>query len=142
MIRLIYCSYATIALNEDQLVALLESARDKNKRLEITGVLFYVDEAFIQILEGAQKEVEDLYNKIKVDERHEDVRIIDKKKITSRIFNDWSMGFCTLENYKTKDLKGFNKFLYKKTDAESFQDLSNSINNLLKTYQEYCVQKL
>ncbi|HEY5718903.1 MAG TPA: BLUF domain-containing protein, partial [Gammaproteobacteria bacterium] len=59
--RLIYVSSATVELSLVQLNQLLQRARTKNAALEITGLLLYCDGSFLQLLEGPQGAVEQLY---------------------------------------------------------------------------------
>jgi putative heme degradation protein len=141
-IRLVYRSYANSIFSQEDLESLLETSRKKNKTLDITGILFFVDDSFIQILEGPVQAVEELYATIKQDERHTDCKIIEKQNIELRYFQDWSMGFCVLDKENLAKLDGFNDFLYKKTDVEDFSDLGKGIHNLLDVYKDYCVDEL
>ncbi|NJO83577.1 MAG: BLUF domain-containing protein, partial [Blastochloris sp.] len=47
-------------MTDDQLREILVKARDKNRRLNVTGMLLYRDRFFIQALEGEQEVVEPL----------------------------------------------------------------------------------
>jgi acylphosphatase len=142
MTRLIYSSYAHDDFTQDDLTGLLEQSRAKNSRLDITGVLFYVDDAFIQILEGPEEAVEALYATIREDPRHYHCKIIDQRGIDTRFFSEWSMGFCTMDKARVASLEGFNDFLYKKTDHIDYAELGKGIGNLLEIYKEYCVDEL
>jgi hypothetical protein len=75
------------------LVELLEQSRQHNGAHDITGLLVYRDQAFVQVLEGERSVVEALYAKIAVDPRHEDVVLITSEQQVKRNFPDWSMGF-------------------------------------------------
>ncbi len=72
---------------------LLESARRKNDKHEVTGMLCFDGEYFIQILEGDVHVVEELYNQICEDPRHSNIRQIYSGNIVERNFRDWSMGY-------------------------------------------------
>ena len=54
MHELIYCSMATGEMLEADILGLLKVARDKNARLEVTGLLVYQKRTneFLRILEG------------------------------------------------------------------------------------------
>jgi hypothetical protein len=52
-----------------------------------------VNQLFVQILEGEQKEIDRLVRKIEKDERHSGLRILINQKIDDRLFDDWSMAF-------------------------------------------------
>lgn len=45
--QVIYASSETRPMQEDELLGMLKRAREKNKRLGITGMLLHCDESFI-----------------------------------------------------------------------------------------------
>jgi hypothetical protein len=92
MYFLIYTSYA-LSSGERELKTLLQQARERNKNCAITGMLIYSSGIYIQLLEGAQEGVEQLYQAIKRDTRHKSVALLKQGTIESRYFNDWSMSF-------------------------------------------------
>jgi hypothetical protein len=57
MYFLIYNSYAAVEVHDMLLKQLLIEARDKNKRLNITGMLLYFRQQFIQLIEGEENTV-------------------------------------------------------------------------------------
>ena len=57
----------------------------------ITGALMLYDDWFAQVLEGPQAAVEALYAKIKVDKRHDSVRLNEAGPTTKRLFGKWAM---------------------------------------------------
>ena len=142
MLRLIYTSYAQNEFTQEALQALLEKSRKRNTSLNITGVLFYVDDAFIQVLEGPDKMVQWLYETIQNDKRHYHCKIIEKQNIDTRFFQDWSMGFCMIDTNKVATLPGFNDFLYKKMQNMDYVELGKGISNLLNIYKDYCENEL
>ncbi|WP_299286045.1 BLUF domain-containing protein [uncultured Mucilaginibacter sp.] len=92
MYFLIYTSYA-LQTNGQALKALLQQAREKNKRQAVTGMLLYLNGIFIQLIEGGQKEVQQLYQTIRKDNRHKEAVVLKEGAIEKRYFTDWSMGF-------------------------------------------------
>ena len=56
-------------------------------------MLLYAGEHFFQVLEGEEKEVDEIYNYIVNDERNTGNIIIQKEKILERTFLNRSMGF-------------------------------------------------
>jgi hypothetical protein len=52
--------------NNDELLTLLEVAREEIKRLGLTGMLLYQNGSFMQMLEAEKKTVLELFEKIKV----------------------------------------------------------------------------
>ena len=94
LFRLVYRSQATHALRPASLTALLEKARANNHYLLLTGLLLYADNQFMQVLEGPEPAVSALYEKIKADPRHREVRTLHYAPIERRAFPDWRMGFA------------------------------------------------
>ena len=86
---LIYKSIESSLFNNDELKALLHQCRDFNSRNNITGILLYVrglqitksKGRFMQLLEGDERIIRRLFNKIVNDERHESVVLLQIGKI-------------------------------------------------------------
>jgi hypothetical protein len=72
---------------------LLESAVHRNKRSGVTGVLFYDNGVFGQILEGSPVAIAPIWASICADRRHKDIQVLDIDKLPKRRFNNWSMKF-------------------------------------------------
>lgn len=131
-VRLCYASQRN-EKNEDLLQDLrdiLTEARNFNDFNQICGVLYYADNAFFQCLEGEQELVERLFEKIKNDQRHYNVKWLCTYSIEKNSFQRWSM-----------------KYVQRNTNIESFflsmgetsfnpihldeQNLKNFLNELL-----------
>jgi len=107
MYHLIYTSYATQIFSEKELLELLKESRAANKKLDITGMLIYLHNKFIQVLEGEYEKVVALYDAITKDPRHKKVTLILEGNTKERIFKDWSMGFKKISHKEFKELSGF-----------------------------------
>ncbi len=90
---------------------LLQAARRKNTGRNITGMLLFKEDTFLQILEGEKEDVESLFNIIKNDQRHEKIIKIFKHKPGFREFENWSMGFHNLDDSATDLPEGYTDFL-------------------------------
>ena len=106
MIHLIYISSATRELGEGDLAELLKQSRARNKKQNVTGMLLYRDGAFLQVLEGEEKDVDEIYSSICLDRRNAGNYLIERKVIKERNFPDWSMGFENLVTWPPDDLEG------------------------------------
>lgn len=93
MYKILYVSLAIRPLSPDETQCLLEDARKRNYSLNVTGLLAYDQEAqsFFQILEGAEADVTAIYDLIKSDKRHKDLRILEEGPCPRRRFGEWSM---------------------------------------------------
>lgn len=91
--QVLYHSRATQLPSEADLLALLDEARRYNARYQITGLLLCCDGRYVQVLEGAQADVQPLYARIRHDPRHEEVVTVSEGPHPQRRFADWSMAF-------------------------------------------------
>jgi hypothetical protein len=122
MIQLVYISTAVKPFDEQELIELLHGARAKNTKLEITGMLLYKNQEFMQALEGPDKEVTALAERIAKDPRHREVRVILKTSARQREFPDWTMGFRNLDNPDIHEIEGYNTFLDSPLRSHKFTD--------------------
>lgn len=93
MQQAIYCSVATRAFPQEELLGLLGTARRKNDLLDITAMLLYDKGAFMQVLEGPKEHVDALLLRLLDDPRHHQVRVLSVKPIAIREFGYWGMAF-------------------------------------------------
>jgi hypothetical protein len=96
MYELVYRSVARPNLNTEDIVKLLETARNFNSKYEITGCLLFHNNEFIQILEGEKEMLLELYENIRKDERHTNVLLLSEEEKQDRIFENWSMAYHEL----------------------------------------------
>lgn len=93
MYHIIYSSQAKEAMTLTTLVVLLMQARSLNEQRHITGALVYGDGQFMQVMEGEEAVVKDLYERIVQDPRHHNVCKLAEGLIAARSFAQWSMAF-------------------------------------------------
>ena len=108
---LTYFSSATERFSQIELKKLLEISRRNNPPLGITGLLLYRDGHFLQYLEGPADAVEDVYNRISRDRRHELPQIVGAGQIQTRIFPEWSMGYKNLAGLRADNTEGYSECL-------------------------------
>ena len=97
MIELIYISNTPNTLDQSTILEILNSSHTKNKLNDLTGHLYYDGNSFLQIIEGEENAVRSLYEKIKIDPRHTNVKILYENEINERAFEGWEMAFKELE---------------------------------------------
>ena len=86
--------YTSLPLQKDlDVLALLKGARKHNQDNNITGLLCFDGVRFLQILEGDETTVQNLYASIQVDPRHKGVELIHSGKTMERSFTSWSMAY-------------------------------------------------
>jgi hypothetical protein len=74
------------------------AARPANAELDITGLLIFDGQRFCQQLEGPQKAVLKLIERIRNDPRHVDVEVLHHGPLASRRFQNFSLAFSTVED--------------------------------------------
>ncbi len=90
--HLAYVSARKNNCTEEEIEKILISCKKNNPPLDITGVLLYSENKFIQYVEGESTSLMKLYDKIKKDVRHDKAVMISYSPISSRIFPSWHMG--------------------------------------------------
>jgi hypothetical protein len=93
LIELTYVSEPAQAMSFLGLMRLLYHSYENNQALGITGALIYENNKFGQVIEGAEKDIEALWQKIQKDSRHKNVRLIESRVISERSFSKWTMVF-------------------------------------------------
>jgi hypothetical protein len=81
--------------------AIVEQSRRNNPAKGITGLLCFIDDVFVQVLEGGRDAVCDLFSTIVRDERHHSVRILSYEEISERRFGNWNMGQVNIAKVNT-----------------------------------------
>lgn len=135
MVYLVYVSSATTLMSEEELVALLQGAREINARQGITGLLLYSSGNFIQVIEGEEVAVEELFQKISLDPRHSNIIILLKRPLQQRMFADWSMGFKALDHNIETLLPGFSQFMNNPQLPETHTETAQRVFKLLLSFR-------
>ncbi len=127
MIHLIYGSTATKPMTEDEILELLKKARVKNERLGVSGLLLYHDGNFLQVLEGEDQTVTELFDEIKQDERHHSVIEFGRYPVPERRFSSWEMGFLNIQTMPREEVGGYSHFLDDSVNTpEAAEDLTRA----------------
>lgn len=103
MYELLYSSTAKKDLKEEDISNILETARDFNLKNNLSGCLVFHNNKFIQILEGDEGIVKELFAKIEKDKRHKNVILIEKGLKAERLFKNWTMAYYNLDKIDTND---------------------------------------
>jgi hypothetical protein len=136
MITLIYASSAVRLMTQDELIELLTKAREKNQRLDITGMLLYKEGNFLQILEGPEAAVDALFNTIQQDPRHRGVIRIMRRPLETRQFAEWEMGFTQIDPSIVEKLPGYSAFLNESLNSEEMQKNPSRAYKFMLTFRE------
>lgn len=98
MKRITYISRLKHSLSLTEIEAIGKSAGINNRKEEITGILLYFNNLFFQIIEGEDNAINNLFDIIKQDERHQDVLCLkSEENVTERYFPEWEMKLVNLD---------------------------------------------
>lgn len=137
LFQIVYFSTLRPEFNAQETVdSILDTARENNKVLGVTGMLLYNGGTFLQVLEGERRTITYLYGKICKDQRHFNLNTIVTSPLGERIFNDWSMGYKDLEKLDKdhSDLKELIEGMIKKSLSHNKMDV-NEVKLLLRKFR-------
>src|SRR5450755_914080 len=80
-----------------ELEDIVKKARINNLKNGLSGLLLFRSQIFFQLLEGAKKDVFNIFPKIARDGRHENIEVLFEAEIEGapRIFPSWEMGLIS-----------------------------------------------
>lgn len=101
--RLVYYSQRnpSMSLNMEELLTV---CKRNNAPMNVTGILHYNGNYFLQVLEGGRAEVSAIYHRIASDPRHINIILISCHDVRERIFPTWSMGLHEGMGEETKQI--------------------------------------
>ena len=93
--------------NEHDIDKVLESislkSKTNNLEFDETGVLFYQNGKFVQIIEGEEESLNVLMKHIESDARHRNIKYLVNEDIQKHAFSDWNMDSFNLDDKKNID---------------------------------------
>lgn len=134
MIYLVYISSAVRLLEDRELQQLADACRRNNASHGITGMLLYKGGNFMQLLEGEEAAVLELYGVIQQDARHKDVTLIRSGELTQRNFADWSMGFCNMD--QAGDQPRYGDYIRQQLTLKEFHGDSQKAYRFMRMFNE------
>jgi len=136
LIRLVYVSKASREMQKAELKALLDQSRKNNSERHLTGMLLYASGSFIQALEGEERDVLEVYEAVQADPRNIGNIVLDQRRITDRLFRNWSMGYHDLsETSPTSD--AYSDFLNRDVPMSEFAERRNEVIELLYSFKQH-----
>ncbi|WP_083276736.1 BLUF domain-containing protein [Sphingobium phenoxybenzoativorans] len=105
MLQIIYISSARPMLGSADCQNILQAAVTNKSKFDVTGLLLFNLKRFLQVLEGPERSVDYLFQKISLDPRHRAVVELDRKQIDEREFGSWAMAFDDGRSPERSELK-------------------------------------
>lgn len=104
---IVYLSEAIIPEGQvDQVLDdIVKLSKRQNRAHHITGVLFYIQGRFMQVIEGKEEDLRQLMSNIEKDKRHKDVHYLVDEPVITRGFRKWNMDAFKLGGDKSFDLE-------------------------------------
>lgn len=136
MIQVTYISRATEPMTAEKLLALLQQCLANNVNNGLTGILLYGNETFLQSLEGDEKAVDALFEKIKHDRRHDNIQLLRRRQIDRRQYSEWSMGFKRISDQEIQNIEGLRNFGERDFNFDYLLKNDNVVETLMDHYRK------
>ena len=106
------------------------TAKSNNAKNNITGILVYKNNNFLQVFEGQSNTVDDIFSKIRVDDRHSNIFKIIDTTIDERIFEEYNFGFTVVSDRSA--LKNLSDYLTWLRNADNM--IANEIATMVENF--------
>lgn len=123
LIRFVYISQSRRALTDPEIQQIIDTSVKNNTKNDVTGMLFYKGGYFLQVLEGETINVYYTFKKIRDDERHFDIKLLDNDIVDKRIFHNWSMAYKQSDRFTPELILEIDK-IWKNPTRNNFDLLS------------------
>ena len=137
--QVIYISRAADGFAASELRELAAVAARNNKLQGITGALLFIDNCFIQVIEGEEHSMSDLLAKLEVDPRHHDIRIISDHLEEGRHFADWSMGLISTPDEDkpkvTRELRSVSEITNGEKARDTIMPMPHTVAMMQRLYE-------
>ena len=102
---LIYTSKITLqaSLHTMTLPDIYRQSVARNTQANVNSVLFLKQGNFLQYMEGSERTITQLFDKIKADKRHKNIHVIEQGQAPNALFGHWKMHCINLDNVDDMD---------------------------------------
>ena len=104
---LLYMSRATGEMAPDDVDRLLDGARQRNRARGVTGALLHYDGRYLQVLEGRAEAIDQCFDRIQSDQRHERITALHRAPIEAARFPAWSMRYVSRAGQADRAVSAF-----------------------------------
>lgn len=115
---------------------ILKIAVERNSNLNVTGALLYSGGYFVQVLEGPEENVEEIFESIQNDIRHCDVSVINNGYLQKRSFSTWSMALAGVNNDLLPEVEGILNTPKEIQSSSKGATTVQLLSGLVKRYEE------
>ena len=130
--QIIYSS-RPLGFDKDTVEQILVSSCKNNQSVEVTGLLIYSEDQYLQLLEGPTPALEETFSKIKSDTRHDNIIVLKEDFTDRRLFSSWTMRPQPLDvmMFEEDDIK--NGLIERFSPSQAF----NVFNNLSREFDQF-----
>ncbi|ATQ84419.1 hypothetical protein KSH_00490 [Moraxella osloensis] len=102
---LIYTSKITLqaSLHPMTLPDIYRQSVARNTETHVSSVLFFKQGNFLQYMEGSERTITQLFDKIKADKRHKNIHVIEQGQAPNALFGHWKMHCINLDSVNDMD---------------------------------------
>lgn len=131
--RLTYLSNPVTPFTEADFDDIESKSLEANNARDVTGLLIVTNDRILQILEGREDAVRDLYAKIKADRRHTITKLVTEVEDEERMLLTWSMVVRSVAGIPPDILEQYAQLYNKLLLAESQSEITIDHVELLKS---------
>lgn len=131
MLRLIYTSAATSTMSQAEKRALVEESKLNNAQYGIIGVLIFMNNDFLHILEGPDEAVEQLFDHLRADARHHQIMLLTKEPIEDFTFDQAALVF--IDVMEKLNIPG-EKIELNKLDGHEVLNHNNKLKHIVEEF--------
>ena len=81
------------------LAEIAATSKVRNRKWQVTGVLFHQNGSFLEVLEGSKETLRALMKRIAADKRHRHLTCLIDQPIEERRFDDWNIDSLNLADH-------------------------------------------
>jgi hypothetical protein len=136
LFSLIYVSSAEKEMNTEELLGILRASHNNNTPRTITGMLLYKGGNFMQVLEGPEENVREIFAKIEKDPRHHSIIVLSEEYIEERQFSAWEMAFVNLDDESIRNEPAYSEFLQDEFTDDEYRNNPSRASIMLLTFRQ------
>lgn len=100
---------------ESEVAEIVRAAQLSNAEHDLTGALLFTGSHFAQVVEGEEQNVDSLLVRLRKDDRHAELMVVDRRPLSARRFADWRMAYSGPSQFVARQV---NRLLHDPSPSE------------------------
>jgi hypothetical protein len=117
LVHVIYACACSAEVHEHEILTLLKQSRIANRKNDVSGMLLYPGECFLQLFEGEERMVDAVCSTLFRTKPRLRLTQLVREAISEREFPEWTMGFVTVDPKEAGQLLGDDDLFQSATTA-------------------------